>query len=517
ERALWVRARDAIQARTLAGTVGADAPFFSPDGQWIGYFVGGRMYKVPVGGGPPILLSDSSQANLPGGMWHRDGSITFIGPAFDVRTVSSDGGPSRQVLTLSANIVGWTFPAELPRADAMLLTACSNNCANMTLMAVELPSGRQHELVRNAARAWYAPSGHLVVVRQDGSVFAQPFDARTLSLGGAPQLVVPRARMGLGVTPELAFSASGTMVHFDQGAVQELQVIRTDRRGTSVAIDPAWQGNFNYLALSPDGRRLAVSVNEGGRSEIWIKQLDRGPLTRFAFEGSVNYRPAWHPDGRTLGFISDRSGPPRPYVARADGSDKATPLEVADTLAIDEIEWARDDQWLVYRTGAVAEQRRIAMTALPSKAGVAIEPGKFDNYMPTLSPDGRWLAYVNIETGREEVYVRPFPNTGDARWQVSSAGGTSPVWSHSGGELYFVDGTDRMISAPVLPGPVFQTGEPTPLFRLQRVVLPPFHQGFAVSPDDQSFIMLQDPSTADASGRFATLTLNVLAGLGVQR
>jgi serine/threonine-protein kinase len=190
---------------------------------------------------------------------------------------------------------------------------------------------------------------------------------------------------------------------------------------------------------------------------------------------------------------------------------------VADSLAIDEIEWARDHQWLVYRTGAVAERRRIAMTALPSKAGVAIEPGTFDNYMPTLSPDGRWLAYVNVETGREEVYVRPFPNTGDARWQVSSAGGTSPAWSHSGRELFFVDGTGRMVSAPVLPGPAFQAGEPTTLFTLDRIVLPPFHQGFAVTPDDQHFLMLQDPSTANADGRFATLTLNALAGLGVRR
>jgi hypothetical protein len=513
DRALWVRDRDAIEARALPGTTGADAPFFSPDGRWIGYFVAGRMYKMPVEGGPPVMIGDSAQRNVPGAVWRADGTIWFIGNAFEVRATSSDGGASEHVLALPANVVGWTFPAALPRADAMLVTACSNNCAYMSLVAVELPSGKTHELVKSAARGWYTPSGHLVYVRQDGSVFAQPFDLRTLTLHGSAQTVLPRVRLALGVTPELAVSASGTMVHFDPGAVQQLRVVRASRDGRYTPVDPEWQGNFNYLSLSPDGRRLAISVNEGGRSEIWIKQLDRGPLTRLAFEGTVNYRPAWHPDGRTIGFISDRTGPSRPYVTRADGSSQTTPLEVADTLWIDEIEWSRDHKWLLYRTGAVAEQRRVAMTALPSTSGTQVEPGKFDNYMPTLSPDGRWLAYVSVESGREEVYVRPFPNTGDARWQVSRAGGTSPAWSHSGLELFFIDGADRMLSAPLVSGASFQTSEPQTLFTLDRVVLPPFHQGFAVSPDDRSFVLLQDPSSLDANNRFATLTLNALQGL----
>ncbi|HEX5631717.1 MAG TPA: hypothetical protein VFX50_00745, partial [Gemmatimonadales bacterium] len=139
---------------------------------------------------------------------------------------------------------------------------------------------------------------------------------------------------------------------------------------------------------------------------------------------------------------------------------------------------------------------------------------RFDERAPSISPDDRWLAYVNIETGREEVYVRPFPNTGDARWQVSTAGGSSPQWSHTGRELFFVDAAERMTTVAIAAGAEFRAGEPRVLFTLDRAVLAPYHQNFAVSPDDGSFLFLQDPSTADGSSRFATLTLNALAALG---
>ena len=515
ERQLWVRTRDALEARPLAGTDDADAPFFSPDGKWLGYFANGRMFKVALENGSPILLVDSANTNIPTGVWYRDGTIVFNGPPYDLRRVAETGGPVTPVLGIPPSFVGWVFPSPLPRADAILATVCTNNCAAMTLMAVELGSSEQHELVRGAARGWYVPTGHLVYVRQDGGVFAQPFDPRTLTLSGAPEPVLPNVGVALGITPELAVSASGTMVHFDPAGTLGLRVVRTDRTGRMAPVDPDWQGSFNYFSVAPDGRRLAMSVNNIGRTEIWIKQLPTGPLSRLAFEGSnVNYRPVWHPDGRSVGFISDRTGRALPYVARADGSSPAVQVEIADTAQVDELEWSQDLKWIVYRTGTYAGVRRVAMTAVPSKAGVEIEPGRFDSHSPTLSPDGRWLAYVGFETGREEVYVRPFPNTGDARWQVSTAGGISPVWAHSGRELFFVDVAGRLVSVSIAPGPSFQAGAPTALFSLDNIVLPPYHQAFSVGPDDQDFYFLEDRTTANAAGRYATLTLNALAGLG---
>jgi len=514
-RQLLVRPRDAVDARPLAGTNEADAPFFSPDGKWIGYFVNGQLFKVAVAGGSPMMLSDSTNVNLPSGVWDHDGTIRFVGPHYDLRSVLETGGDVTQLFDVpKVGIVGYVFPAALPRNDAVLATACLNNCSVMTLVALDLRRHTQHELVKAAARGWYAPSGHLVFVRQDGGVFAQPFDARTLTLSGKPQPLGPNVSVGLGITPELVVSENGTMVHFDPSGNVSLRLVRMDRSGRQTVVDPGWLGALNYFRLSPDGRQLAISVNVVGRTEIWIKQLDQGPLTRFAFQGeNVNYRPVWHPDGRSVGFISDRTGRSLPYVARADGSGPAERVEIADTAQVDEFEWSHDLQWIVYRTGTYAGVRRIALTAVPSKQGVEIEPGRFDSYAPTISPDGRWLAYVSTESGREQVYVRPFPRTGEARWQVSTAGGVSPVWAHSGRELFFADAAGRLVSVAIVAGASFQAGAPTVLFPLSRVVLSPFHQGFDVSPDDRTFYFLEDPSAADASGRFATLTLNALAGL----
>ena len=512
-RSLWVRDRDALEPRQLAGTEDADAPFFSPDGRSVGYFANGRMFKVPKDGGAPTLLSDSANVTIPSAFWDEDGTITFMGTAFDIRTLSSAGVARQITVAMPPASIAWAFPAPLPRKDALLLSSCTNNCANMRLFALDLKTKEQHDLVPGAARGWYVEPGYIVYIQQDGSVFAQRFDLKSLSLTSSPIPLLSNVRILLGITPEIAFSASGTMVNVDAGATQELRVARIDRNGKKSAVDPDWLGRFNFLALSPDGKQLALSVIEGGHTDLWIKQLDKGPLTRLTFEGSINYRPAWTPDGKSVGFISDRTGRSLPYVARADGSGPTARIAIPDTTQVDEIEWSRDGKWMVYRTGVVAGLRRISKWRIGDSTTTAIEAGRFDQYMPTLSPDGRWLAYVTVESGREQVYVRPFPATSDARWQVSSAGGSSPVWSRSGRELFFADSTNQIVSVAITPGPTFSFSPSVPLFPIETLVLPPYHQGFAVGPDDRSFISLEDRSDLGQRSRSAVLTLNWLDGL----
>ena len=195
------------------------------------------------------------------------------------------------------------------------------------------------------------------------------------------------------------------------GSQRQVRIVRVDREGRPTPIDSTWEGVFNYAALSPDGTRLALTVFSDERQGLWVKALDRGPITRLTFEGAVNYRPTWLANGREIAFISDQSGPALPYVVRADGSGKPVRLAVPDTAQIDEIEFAPGGEWIVYRRGTVNGNRRLAMF----RPGVDSTPneissGRFDEYSPTVSPDGRWLAYVSVESGREEVYVRPFPD-----------------------------------------------------------------------------------------------------------
>ncbi len=512
-RSLWVRDRASLEAKELAGTELADAPFFSPDGEWIAYFLNGTLWKVRVSGGAPTLVTDSANVNLPSGAWAADGTIFFTGAGFDLRTVGGPGNGKALQLAMPPAAIAWGFPNVLPRTDAILATACSNNCATMTVFALDLKAKVQHDLVKGAARGWYVP-GYLIYARQDGNVYAQPFDPKSLSLSGAPVPLVSNVRTLLGVTPELAFSRNGTMVHLDAGVVQDLQVVRVDRAGAHHMVDPDWQGNFNSLALSPDGRQLALSVVQTIHTDLWIKQLDKGPLTRLTFEGNINYRPAWTPDGRSIAFISDRTGRSLPYVVRADGSGAATPVAIPDTNQMDEITYSDDGKWIVYRIGVVAGLRRLRKYRIGDSVTTAIDPGKFDQYMPAISPNGRWLAYSTVESGREEVYVRPFPNTSDARWQVSNAGGSAPVWASGGRELIFADSANRIVSVALVAGDSINSAEPVPLFSLESLVMPPFHQGFSVTPDGKSFIFFEDRARGDKTGRYAQVTLNWLDGLG---
>jgi serine/threonine-protein kinase len=176
---------------------------------------------------------------------------------------------------------------------------------------------------------------------------------------------------------------------------------------------------------------------------------------------------------------------------------------------VDEAGWSRDGQWLVYRTGVIAGVRDIhARRVSGDTTRITIAAGAADEYMPALSPDGRWIAYVSVESGLEEVYVRPFPDAGRARWQVSTAGGTQPVWAHAGRELFYVDRADSLVAASISGTTDFQVGARRALFSTRPFVLLPFHQSYAVSPDDRSFVMLRRSTTGALEARRLTVVLN---------
>jgi serine/threonine-protein kinase len=504
---LMVRDRDASVARALAGTEGADSPFFSPDGESIGYFVRGTLYRVAVTGGSPAQLADSTTLTTAAGTWLPDGTIIFSSENYYLRRINADGTRAPDIAAPPGFAA--SFPNPLPGGNLILATICTNNCARMTLHAVNLKTGEWTPLVENAARGWYLPTGHLVFVRPDGTVLGSAFDLERLKLVGTPVPLLPGVNVNNSIFPEFDVSASGTMMYVGGLSQTDFAVVRVDRQGRAAPVDPEWRGFFNSLALSPDGSRLAVSVTTQGRTDLWVKQLDRGPLTRLTFDGTLNYRAAWQPDGRALSFTSDRTGLSFLYQLRADGSGKPDRLLKADTSQVDEAQWSRDG-WLVYRTGVSDNQRRVyARRAGGDTTRVDIAGGPSDAYSPTLSPDSRWLAYVSAESGQEEVYVRPFPNAADARWQVSVGGGAGPAWAHSGRELFYVNRERKLVAVEVPPGAGFRTGAVRELFTLERLSDTPFHRGYDVTPDDRGFIMLEAGEVAATSGdTYLNVTLN---------
>ena len=505
---LWVRDRDDLRPRVLDGTEGADAPFFSPDGQWIGYFAGGRLFKVAVHGGAPIALADSAGEEPPGGAWLPDDRIVFVTVSFALLAVPASGGTA-EVLVPADPRRGIVFPTALPRSDALLLTGCTNNCARMTVLSLDLRTHAIDTLLRNTARAWYLSTGHLVSVRQDGSVVGARFDPRSRRLEGPPVPLLTGVQLDLGVTPEFSVADDGTLLYLPADpSGGNVTVVRVDRRGTPAALDPAWRASISSVGLSPDGRRLAVSIAAGTRTDLWVKQLDAGPLTRLTFDGALNYRPAWRPDGRSLDFTSDPDGLSHLYNVRADGSGKPVRILAGDSMQIDESVWSADGRWLLYRSGVSDGQRDIWARRLEGDtARVTVSAGSFDEYMPALSPDGRWIAYVSVESGHEEVYVRPFPATDQARWQLSTLGGSQPLWSHNGRELFYVTPGDSLVAVEIAPGAEFRPGARRALFSTRTLVIQPLHQSYAVTPDDRGFIMFQAAGVAESRASL-TVVLN---------
>jgi serine/threonine-protein kinase len=403
------------------------------------------------------------------------------------------------------------FPTVLPGKDVLLVTRCGNNCAQQVLMAVNLKTQALDTILHNAARGFYLPDGNLIAILQDGSVVGAPFDVGTLRFKRTPAVLLNGVQSELTIIPEFAVADDGTMIYLPSNVTAgRATPAEVDRTGKSRVLDPAWLGRFNSLSLSPDGRRVAVGIAEGNGGMLWIKQLDAGPLTRLTFDGTINYRGAWMADGRTLSFSSDMHGPVTfLYRVRADGSDKPERLFPTDTSQVDEAVWSQDGQWVVYRTGTIAGVRDLYARRLSGDTTrITIAAGPADEYMPALSPDGHWIAYVSLESGREEVYVRPFPQVDRARWQISPAGGTSPVWGHSGRELFYLAPGDTLVAASVTGSADFQVTGRQPLFSTRPFVFQPWHQAFGVRPGDRTFVMLQRTSAAGPETRRLTVVLN---------
>jgi serine/threonine-protein kinase len=506
---LAVRDRADLEPRTLPGTEGGDGPFFSPDGQWIGYFAGAKMYKVPVSGGAPVLLADRAQLALPSGLWLPDGRIVYTGADYNISTVDQDGG-NLTVLLPAPPTGGLAYPAALLDNRVLVLTRCGNTCAGPAIVAIDIKTQKEDTILAGATHATLLPDGILIAVRTDGTVVGAPFDLRHHRLTRRPASLLSGVQVEIGVIAELALADDGTLVYLPTNSFAGVStVVDVDRSGRSRVLDPGWRGVFISADPSPDGRSIAVATPEGSGATLWVKQLDAGPLTRLTFTtGAVNYRAAWLPDGRSLSYSSDMEHGTHLYRLRADGSDKPVRLFPNDTAQIDEASWSRDGRWLGYRTGTVPGIRDVYLRRLQGDSTpIPVATGQADEYMPAMSPDGRWIAYVSIESGQEEVYVRPVPDPGRARWQVSPAGGSNPVWGPTGRELFYVARGDTMTVAEVGGTTDFQVTGRQALFGTAPFLFTPWHQGFGVRPDGRSFIMLRrtDQSAGPESRRLAVV------------
>jgi len=502
---LWLKRRDQLDPVALAGTERAIAPVFSPDGQWIAYIADGQLKKVRATGGASVTLADSVGGTGYGGLtWLDDGTIVYVNPRLsELHRVNATGG-SISVALRDSTLVGGGIghPTALPGARGVLFQYCASGCVTMAVHVLDLETGTQRLLLDDVVQAWYLPNGRLVYVRRDGVAVAAPFDLDRLEITGEaiPVLEEVAVRLQNGFAP-IAWSASGSMVYIrGTGSASENLVVHVGRDGSFTPLDTTWSGTFNGLSLSPDGQRLVVGVGAGAAINVWLKELDGGPFTRLTF-GNRDRRPAWSPDGRWVSFIRDsvdNSG--AVYARSADGSGRDTLLVHIDKL-VQEAVWSPDGSWLILRTDN-ATAGAGDLIGVPMGTGgepIPLVASSFSELHPAVSPDGKWLAYASNESGIFEVYVRQLANPDAGRRQVSDGGGTEPVWSPSGDELFYLDRNFSVTAVTVRDGPTFSTGTPRSLFSATGFLLDGFHQSFVALPDGDGFLFLTSRALIDTT------------------
>jgi eukaryotic-like serine/threonine-protein kinase len=486
---IWIRNRAELNARTMPGTERAQHPAFSPDGGWIAFIADGRLKKVRVTGGGAVTLADSATAENYGGLtWLDDGKIVYVSPSqYELRRVSSSGG-SYSVAMLDTGLAGRGIgnPSALPGSRGVLFSLCSSGCVTSSLHVTEFGTDTQRLLVDDAVQGWYLPTGHILYVRRDGVALVAPFDLRSFEITGGPVSVLDNVAGAPGFA-QLAWTPAGTVVYVSGGTQSRNNtIVRLTREGLATPVDTSWAGQFNSLALSPDGRRLAVGVGRGSSAlNVWIKQLDRGPLTRLTF-GGRDRRPAWSPDGRQVAFVRDTLTTGIVIVRPADGTGSDRQL-VHLPQQVQGLTWSRDGAWVVVRTDNAGPGAGdlIGIRTNGDSTPVALVASPFTELHPDVSRDGRWIAYTSNESGRDEVYVRPFPATNGGLFQVSTGGGAQPAWSPDGSELFFLDPQNRMVAAQIRTTPAFEVTALRPLFSARGFVLDAFQRGYEVTPDGQ--------------------------------
>jgi serine/threonine protein kinase len=494
---LWLREHDQLKSSPISGTEGGASPFFSPDSRQIGFLKGGKAVRtVSLDGGPTLTLTDS--ANSTAGDWGSDGYVYFEVDS-GIARVRASGGAIEPIFKFSRERkeVGAEWPVVLPKARGLLFRTrrAGQTTGDFEIVAMKLPHGEPRVLLRGVF-ARYSPSGHLLVVTADGKLLAVPFDPDKLELTGPPIALLE----GLGVeiggfSTNLGLSETGTLVYTTGGSAGSRRVVWVGRDGLESPVDSSWQlqGLVNAFALSPDGKALAVDLEQGGRNAIWVKQLPTGPSSRITFGDASNLRPSWSADGRSIVYIGNAgSSGGTAMIRRADGTGGERRL-LPSSFNFGQAFETHDGKWVVARrtifeegAGDIFAARQGDSTLVPLATSPATETD------PDVSPDGRWVAYGSDESGTSEVYVRPFPDAASARWQVSPAGGSDPVWSHSGRELFYIDGRNDLVTVEVHPGPGFSFGQPKVLFATSQYVRLGPVQSFDVSPDDRRFIMLRE-------------------------
>ncbi|MBZ5620760.1 MAG: protein kinase [Acidobacteriia bacterium] len=487
---LVLRPLDALKAEPIAGTEGAASPFFSPDGRWIGFIANGKLKKLPVGGGTAVEVCDvgsSGGSAFPGATWSPHNTIVFHGTN-SMREVPDTGGTSQQIgVNLRTRYLRWP---EFTRDGSAIVFASGTNpfsFANKSSIAVAVfgSTATAKELMQGGTAPRLTPSGDLIYAL-NGTLMAVPFDSKRLELAGSPSRVLEGVQESSSGAAQYAFSASGTLVYVP-GEMRgfAMRLVFVDRQGTEHLLPAAAHGYY-FPRLSPDGQRIAVTVAEVS-SAIYIYDIARDALFRLT-SGLTDSSAIWSPNGRGIAFNSSRMGPPNLFWQPADGSGNAERLTHSEFLNVAG-SWSPDGRTVAYFEIAPETGNDIWTVGVGDRKAEVFLKTPSNETAPRFSPDGKWIAYSSDESGRWEVYVRPYPGPGP-KYPISTEGGTEPAWNSSGHELFYRIG-NRMMAVDVLLTPGFSAGKPKILFEGPWLPSPMTGADYDVSSDGKRFLMLK--------------------------
>jgi len=489
---LFLRSLDGSDATSISGTDGAQNPFFSPNGEWIGFFAQGKLKKVSKTGGASQILCDAPAGQ--GGSWAADDTIFFVPfNTSGVWKVPAAGGTPTEVTTVdrSKGEVSHRWPQILPGGKALLFTVWTGpGWEEKSLQLQVMDTGERRVLTRGASTGRYLPTGHLVYNRESiQALMALPFDLATLRVtGGQAVELSERVWEGGAEGAQYAVSDTGTVAYVRSYPRRyERRLVWVDRSGQVEAL-PAPPRPYYDPRISPDGSRLAVSAEEE-TERIWIYDFARPTLTALTTGDSSSQAPAWTRDGTHIIYRGTRQGARNLFRKAADGSGDEERLTTSDNLQTP-TSLSPDGKHLAFTDVDRTTGHDTLLLSLDGSRTVArFLQTRATEVNARFSPNGRWLAYASNESGRAEVYVRPFPGTGGTA-QVSTEGGSEPVWSRDGRELFYRSG-DAVMAVPVSTDAAFAAGLPRRLFADRYERTGTGTGGYDVSLDGRRFLMIE--------------------------
>jgi len=519
----YLRSVDALDARLIAGTDTASfQPFFSPDGQWIGYWSRSenKLKKVAISGGTPVALCDTGMT-FNGGNWDSDNTIVYADSrSGDILRISANGGTPESLMkgipVKTQEGVSPSAPQMLPDGKTILFSNLLDRTgSNSQIVVQSLKSGERKIVIESGSDARYLPTGHIVywlLTDDTWSLFAVPFDLDKLEVTGGPVSMLEDVEA-------CAFSDSGTLVYVTGmvgggGTVAESlgfapqsnqrTLVWVDRKGKEEPL-AAQPNEYCSPTISPDGTKVAITIGySGGSADIWIWDIVRETMTRLTFNGAGEY-PLWSLDGQRIVFWSlDTEAV---YWKAADGTGEDEKIGSVPGSAVLPWSWSSDGKTLVMKQGSPTVGDNIGSISMEGDhEWKPLLQEKYNEDQPQISPDGRWMAYMSNESGKNEIYVRPFPDVNKGRWQISTVGGSDPLWSPNAREIFYRNG-DEVMAVAVETEPTFKAGKPETLFRGTYIPFSPLEGNpWDISLDGKRFLMLKEvASTSEPAAAAETI------------